>query len=80
MVFPGEREAGLLTTFAPVLMTGRGIEGGSTMDAATTAECRREGGGSPDRWRSAPAWMNPRALWSRMRAAMLTSRDRAARR
>ena len=80
MAVPGEREAGLLTTFAPVLMTGRGIEGGSTMDAATTAERRREGGGSPNRWRSPPGWMRPRALWSRTRAAMLTCLGRGGRR
>jgi hypothetical protein len=42
---PGAREAGMLTVFAPP--DAIVPDAPSTMDAATTAERRREGGGAP---------------------------------
>jgi hypothetical protein len=53
MPIPGEREPGSLTSFAP---TAEGrlriIAGGpSTLDAATAADRRREGGGAPSQRR-----------------------------
>ncbi len=42
---PGAREAGMLTVFAPP--DAIVPDASSTMDTATTAERRREGGGAP---------------------------------
>jgi hypothetical protein len=55
---PGAREPGMLTTFRALAPSVVIPDGPSTMDAATTAERRREGGGAPgqrrpDRDRSA---------------------------
>jgi hypothetical protein len=60
---PGGREAGMLTRFAaPAADIGAMPEGPSTMEASTTAERRREGGGAPRERRPASArslWLHP---------------------
>jgi hypothetical protein len=51
-MIPGAREAGLLTLFAvPVADISTVLNGPSTIDAVTTAERQREGGGAPSQRR-----------------------------
>ena len=49
---PGARESGMLTTFGAPAAGGPLVpDGPSTMDAVTTAERQREGGGAPSQRR-----------------------------
>ena len=49
---PGTRESGMLTTFGVPAAGGPSVpDGPSTMDAVTTAERQREGGGAPSQRR-----------------------------
>lgn len=51
-IVPGQREAGRLTRFGIAVGDMPTIDGPSTMDAATTADRQREGGGAPSERRS----------------------------
>jgi hypothetical protein len=44
---PGAREAGMLTRFSERVSPARFVPEGTGLDAATTAERQREGGGAP---------------------------------
>jgi hypothetical protein len=51
-IVPGTREPGMLITFGRVAATTASVPNGpSTMDAVTTAEHQREGGGAPSQRR-----------------------------
>ena len=63
-IVPGMRELGRLTRFRPAASVPEVQAPVSTMDAATIAEKRREGGGSPRARRS----LDRRSLWTRLLA------------
>jgi hypothetical protein len=63
-IVPGMREAGTLTRFRPAADVPEVLVPLSTMDVATIAEKRREGGGSPRARRS----LDRRSLWTRLLA------------
>ena len=62
MMIPGAREPGMLTTFAAPADAPANPGGRSTMDAGTSAERRREGGGAPRQRRAARRPMASGAL------------------
>jgi hypothetical protein len=58
-IVPGQRDGGTLTRFRPAVSPSAVPPGAGSMDAATIADRRREGGGSPRARRS----MKRRSLW-----------------
>lgn len=61
-IVPGDREPGRLTRFRPAPSAEAVQDRSSLMDAGTTAERRREGGGSPRARRAT----HHRSLWTRL--------------
>jgi hypothetical protein len=76
-IVPGTREPGMLATFGAPAASGPSPsvpDVSSTMDAVTTAERQREGGGAPSRRRPPRARVPSTAVGSRLYELVLTLR------
>ena len=74
-IVPGTREPGMLTTFgAPSASTLTFADGPSTMDAVTTAERQREGGGAPSQRRPVRARVRWTGMGGRFHGLLVATR------
>jgi hypothetical protein len=72
---PGTREPGMLTTFGVPAASGPSVpDGPSTMDAVTTAERQREGGGAPSQRRPRRTRVRSTGAGSRLHELLLAIR------
>jgi hypothetical protein len=72
MLLTGERERGLLTTFAPLAANARTIpDDAPAMDAVTIAERQREGGGAPSARRRKRVAGERMGVWQSARESLL---------
>jgi hypothetical protein len=74
-MIPGARELGMLTTSESSAASLAIIpDGPSTMDAVTTSERQREGGGAPSQRRPVRGRSRRQVLWHRLHEFVMTTR------
>jgi hypothetical protein len=73
-IVPGTREPGMLATLGAVARTTSVTDGPSTMDAVTTAERQREGGGAPSQRRPLRARLRRTGAGGRLHELVLAVR------